>query len=135
MASRWSDQEVELLKDLSCKFQLQELSKIFNRSPHSVSYKLRSLGLTCLKARKEFNVRWTIEMLNQMKSMRDEGLSWEKVSKKVGKSRHACQRKYLRYFGAKGQIDFEKLEKELKLYFWDEIIAVEVLEIIKSCRN
>ena len=133
--ARWSEFEVDLLHNLSSKFELKQLSKILNRSPHSVSYKLRSLKISCVKSRKEFNVRWSDEMLNEMKKMKEEdGLSWETIADRIGKSKHACQRKYLRTFGKKESLDFEKLKKELNSYFWNESLVSDVLEIVKSCQ-
>ena len=56
-SNEWSDEEIELLKELANKYSYHKIAKIMNKSENAIYLKARKLGITLIQDRR----KWTKE--------------------------------------------------------------------------
>lgn len=119
----WNDNQISQLKALYRKgINIDEISKIINRSKSATSHKLKDLGLTGNR-----RVLWTNEKLNELKDLFNQGLPYSEIAKILNKTVRACQAKAIR-LGLKTK-ECNVWVNNKRADFWTE----SEIEILKKC--
>ncbi|MBO7518451.1 MAG: hypothetical protein J6T31_05010 [Methanobrevibacter sp.] len=119
----WNDNQISQLKALYRKgINIDEISKIINRSKSATSHKLKDLGLTGNR-----RVLWTNEELNELKDLFNQGLPYSEIAKILNKTVRACQAKAIR-LGLKTK-ECNVWVNNKRADFWTE----SEIETLKKC--
>lgn len=87
----WTEQDIKILKKYKGKKTSKEIGTILGKTSFSVKQKANRLGLSL-----QINA-WKREHIDILFEMREKGLSFKEISKKLKRSEGACRRKYEYY--------------------------------------
>tara|TARA_Y100000034_G_C6824739_1_gene371777 strand:+ start:281 stop:706 length:426 start_codon:yes stop_codon:yes gene_type:complete len=114
--TRWTSEELKTLESFAGKLSLEAISIAMGRSESSLRAKAYKRKIPLQYT----NLTWTNDRLEKLEKFRQEGKTWENISKELGCSEASCQRASSRY-----RISLRK-EKENKF-------ITEVDELLSHC--
>lgn len=95
-SKRWTEGDISRLKRFAGTYKLAEIAQKLGRTERAVRFRAGELKLS-LRVDKPV---WTEEELVQLKELRaGEGLSWEEVGDRMGRSNAACRKRWQRLEG------------------------------------
>lgn len=95
-SKRWTDGDIARLKSFAGTYKLAEIAKKLGRTERAIRFRAGELKLS-LRVDKPV---WTEEELVELKKLRaNDGLSWEEIGDRMGRSNAACRKRWQRLEG------------------------------------
>jgi hypothetical protein len=89
----WTANEEQLLKQLAGRATVNKISSLMGRTRQSIRSKATKLGLSLNFKR----TQWDEDVINEIVSLRNQGMDWVSIGKQMKKSSASCQRAYSRH--------------------------------------
>ena len=113
----WTKQEEELLKTLLKQhiYTYQELSEKLCRTTGAINKKIHQLGLRERPVKAEHSTVWNDDMRNEVKELIYKGMSYEMISKSIGRNTGSIRSMLYREYKTERLENIYKIIKEDKL--------------------